>query len=152
MLNKLVLRSDPLPFLLLSSADHDDSKRCATFVDIDYEKLAAIKKMTVEKTKDITDLLDNIEYLPEESAVQLRSDQYILLGCDLKNLSKLGDVLRNEILASNRACSIICVAEVSLAYMDCKSADAVISFASKLSDGRRKHRTQVTLSKLFSGC
>lgn len=128
-------RSDPLPFLLLSNADNTASCRNTKFVDIDYEKLATVKKTIVQKTKEITDLLEDIEVLTDESTVQLRSKQYTIIGCDLKNLQKLESSLRNDILPSASECSILCVAEVSLAYMDVKSADAVINFTSKLSHG-----------------
>lgn len=131
---KLRSRSDPLPFLLLSA----DKSLCRNtkFVDIDYEKLIITKKTAIQKTNEITDLLEDIEFLPDENAVQVRSKQYIALGCDLKNLKKLGDALKSDILPSE--CSILCTAEVSLTYMDVKFADAVIGFASKLSNGKEK--------------
>ena len=81
---KQPVRSDPLPFMLLSS----DRSLCrnTVFVDIDYEKLMINKKLVVKNTKEITDLLDNVEVLPDEDAIQLRSDQYLAIGCDLKDL------------------------------------------------------------------
>lgn len=91
--------------------------------------------MAIQRTEEITNLLEDVEFLADESPVQIRSKQYIALGCDLKNLTKLEDVLKNEILPSD--CSILCTAEVSLTYMDVKSADAVINFASKISNGKK---------------
>lgn len=116
--------------MLLSS----DRSLCrnTVFVDIDYEKLMINKKLVVKNTKEITDLLDNVEVLPDEDAIQLRSDQYLAIGCDLKDLKKLGATLK-EVLPPE--CSILCLAEVSLTYIDVKSADAVVSWASKLSSG-----------------
>lgn len=130
------VRSDPLPFLLLSS--DNASCRNTKFVDIDYEKLMVNKKAVIQKTGEIKNLLEDIEFLSDDDAPQIRSKQYIALGCDLKNLTKLDDVLRNDVLPSD--CSILCTAEVSLTYMDVKSADAVINFTSALSNGKERRR------------
>lgn len=118
--------------MLLSS----DRSLCRNtiFVDIDYEKLMITKKLVIQDSKEITDLLDNVEVLPPGNAVQVRSDQYLAIGCDLKNLKKLDATLK-EILPAE--CSILCLAEVSLTYMDVKAADAVVSWASKLSPGQK---------------
>lgn len=102
------------------------------FLDVDYEKLMVNKKLAMQATAEITGLLDNVEFLPDASPVQIRSDQYLAIGCDLKNLQKLDATLRTELPSD---CSVLCLAEVSLTYMDVKSADAVISWASKLCDG-----------------
>lgn len=106
------------------------------FVDIDYEKLMINKKNIIEKTKEITDVLEDVEFLPDENAIQICSKHYIGIGCDLKNLKKLEEALKTKIDSSN--CSILCVAEVSLTYMDVKSADALIHWTSKLSSGQFK--------------
>ncbi|EAW13037.1 tRNA methyltransferase PPM2 [Aspergillus clavatus NRRL 1] len=121
---------DPLPFILLSA----DKSLCSTtqFVDIDYEKLMINKKTAIRRTDEITQLLENVEFLSDESPIQIRSEKYIGVGCDLKNLKKLDDVLRTEVLPSE--CSILFLAEVSLTYMDVKSANAVLDWASKLND------------------
>ncbi|GFG01360.1 hypothetical protein IFM61392_01753 [Aspergillus lentulus] len=121
---------DPLPFILLST----DKSLCSTtrFVDIDYEKLMVNKKTAICRTDEITQLLENVEFLSDESPIQIRSEQYLAIGCDLKNLKKLDDVLKTEVLPSE--CSILFLAEVSLTYMDVKSANAVLDWASKLNN------------------
>ncbi|OJJ50914.1 hypothetical protein ASPZODRAFT_148300 [Penicilliopsis zonata CBS 506.65] len=121
---------DPLPFMLLSS--HRELCDGSRFVDIDYEKLMVTKKNAIQRTEEITGLLEGVEFLPDDSAVQIRSAPYIAVGCDLKNLTKLDATLQTEISPSQ--CSILCLAEVSLTYMDVKSANAVLSWAAKLSD------------------
>lgn len=93
------------------------------------------KKNIIQKTKEITELLDDVEFLPDENAVLMRSKHYIGVGCDLKNLKKLEEALKMEIDSNY---SILCVAEVSLTYMDVQSANALIHWASKLSDGQFK--------------
>lgn len=107
--------------------------RGTTFVDIDYEKLMINKKTALRQTGEITELLEDVEFLPDNSDLQIRSKQYIAIGCDLKNLAKLDRVLKTQILPSQ--CSVLFLAEVSLTYMDVKSANDVVSWASKLSDG-----------------
>lgn len=130
MLNGHV-RSDPLPFTLLAA----DPTLCreTVFVDVDYEKLMINKKSAIQRTAEIAELLSNVEIRPDDCPVQLRSDQYLAIGCDLKNLHKLDATLRTEVLPLR--CSILCLAEVSLTYMDVKSADAVVNWASKLGSG-----------------
>lgn len=126
-------RSDPLPFILLSA----DRSLCSqtTFVDIDYEKLMLNKKAAVQQAGAITNELEDVEFGSEESAVQIRSRHYLALGCDLKNLDKLDNVLKTEILPAE--CAVLFLAEVSLTYMDVKSANAVVNWASKLSTGAK---------------
>ncbi|KAL4919758.1 hypothetical protein BDW62DRAFT_209466 [Aspergillus aurantiobrunneus] len=121
---------DPLPFILLST----DRSLCSqtTFVDIDYEKLMLNKKAAIQQASVITELLENVEFGSEESAVQIRSGRYVAVGCDLKNLDKLDHVLKNEVLPPN--CAVLFLAEVSLTYMDVKSANRVVNWASKLSN------------------
>lgn len=118
---------------MLLSADNDLC-RDTTFVEIDYEKLMVNKKTAIRKTDEITQLLEDVEFLPDDSAVQIRSKPYLAIGCDLKNLTKLDTVLRAEVLPSE--CAVLFLAEVSLTYMDVKSANAVVSWASGLSNGQ----------------
>ncbi|KAI9376357.1 hypothetical protein BJX61DRAFT_392186 [Aspergillus egyptiacus] len=121
---------DPLPFILLST----DRPLCSntTFVDIDYEKLMVNKKTAIQRTDAISQLLENVVFNHDESAIQIRSSKYIAVGCDLKNLDKLDQVLRAEVLPAN--CAVLFLAEVSLTYMDVKSANAVVNWAAHLSN------------------
>lgn len=136
-------RSDPLPFILLSA---DESLcRNTTFVDIDYEKLMVNRKLSIEKSDDITQLLQDVEFLPNDSPILVRSKNYVAVGCDLKNLEKLDEVLRRQILPSE--CSVLFLAEVSLTYMDVNSATAVLQWAAKLSNGQ-KYRQFPSLSRI----
>ena len=108
--------------------------RNTRFIDIDYEKLMVNKKIAIQRTVEITELLEGVEFLSDEKAIQICSEHYLAIGCDLKNLKKLDDTLRNEVLPAE--CSVLCLAEVSLTYMDVQSANAVVEWASKLSDGQ----------------
>lgn len=128
-------RSDPLPFMLLSA--EKSLCRNTRFVDIDYEKLMVNKKMAIQRTVEITQLLEGVEFLSDEKAIQICSEHYLAIGCDLKDLRKLEDTLRNEVLPAQ--CSVLCLAEVSVTYMDVQSANAVIDWALKLSDGQNQN-------------
>ncbi|KAL5362382.1 hypothetical protein BJX96DRAFT_177105 [Aspergillus floccosus] len=121
---------DPLPYMLLSG----ESSLCrnTTFVDIDYEKLMVNKKTAIRSSDDIIRHLEDVEFFPDADPIQIRSKRYLAVGCDLKNLEKLDKVLRTEVLPER--CSVMFLAEVSLTYMDVKSANAVVNWASKLSD------------------
>jgi tRNA wybutosine-synthesizing protein 4 len=90
------------------------------------------KRNVIHETKALTEALEDVEFLPDDSVLLVRSKHYIGIGCDLKNLQKLDDALRMEPLLSQS--SILFVAEVSLTYMDIQSADEVIRWASKLSN------------------
>ncbi|KAH8705111.1 leucine carboxyl methyltransferase family [Talaromyces proteolyticus] len=115
---------DPLPFQFLAR----EKAICqnATFVDIDYEKLMGIKTTLIQKTDVFKDVLGKMDIYPEPNPVLLRASHYVAVGCDLKNLKKLGEGL-NEIFGSSPV-SILCTAEVSLTYMDIESADALVSW------------------------
>lgn len=132
-----VCRSDPLPFMLLSDENQAGRRGHTVFVDVDYEKLMVNKKIAIRQTQNITDLLGEIDFGVDHEAIQIRSPRYLAVGCDLKNLQKLDDVMCASILPSTD-CSVLCLAEVSLTYMDVKSANAVISWASKLTNGSCK--------------
>jgi tRNA wybutosine-synthesizing protein 4 len=124
--------SDPLPFQFLSR----EKSLCTNtiFIDIDYEKLMLNKKNVILDSKEIMDILEDAEFLSDENALLVRSKHYIGVGCDLRDLRKLGEVLQSEV--SFTYSSVLCVAEVSLTYMDVDSANAVIAWGSKLSHGQ----------------
>ena len=126
------MSSDPLPFQFLSR----ESALChnARFIDIDYDKLMANKRNIIHRCKALSDLIPDIHLPAESSTVLVRSKQYIGIGCDLRELQKLEQILKVEI--GSAECSVLCTAEVSLTYMDVMSADALIAWSSKLSNGQ----------------
>lgn len=123
--------SDPLPFQLLSHKPTLCGN--AKFVDIDYEKLMLTKRNAILQNKELSDIVPITDARPENDPVVIRNDSYLGIGCDLKDLQKLEETLNRELDLSNY--SIFCTAEVSLTYMDVKSADALIQWVSKLSNG-----------------
>lgn len=94
----------------------------------------ATKTNVIRETKELSDVLGDVEVFPEPNAVLMRSMHYIGVGCDLKNLKKLEEALKTEIVTSPS--SILCIAEVSLTYMDVESADALISWIPTLGEGQ----------------
>ncbi|KAJ5719485.1 LCM-domain-containing protein [Penicillium malachiteum] len=124
---------DPLPFILLSEEHKSMRSGHTVFVDIDYEKLMIHKKNAIRRTPDITNVLGDVEFGSDADAIQIDSSRYRAVGCDLKNLKKLEDVLRSKILPSTE-CSVLFLAEVSLTYMDVHSANEVVKWASKLTN------------------
>ena len=67
-----------------------------------------------------------------QSPVFVRSDKYLALGCDLRDLTTLESVLKNGLEPDH---SILFVAEVSITYMPVGVANALIAWANTLQDG-----------------
>ena len=128
------MSSDPLPFQFLSR----DSALChnARFIDIDFNKIMVNKRNIILQCKALSDLIPDMHLPPESSAIVIQSKQYIGIGCDLRELQKLEQVLKIE--TGSVECSVLCTAEVSLTYMDVTSADALIAWSSKLSNGQSR--------------
>ncbi|KAJ5098426.1 leucine carboxyl methyltransferase [Penicillium argentinense] len=124
---------DPLPFMLLSDEKKSGRRGQTVFVDIDYEKLMVRKKNAIRAAKEISAVLEEVQFGEDQDPIQIRSPRYIAVGCDLKNLKKLDDVLHSTILPSTD-CSVLFLAEVSLTYMDVESANDVVTWASKLTN------------------
>jgi tRNA wybutosine-synthesizing protein 4 len=103
--------------------------RDVTFVDIDYRDLILRKRDMVKQTSELNSVLNNLE-LPEDGDVLLRSEQYLQIGCDLRDLTKLEKVLSSEFDLGK--CVVFCTAEVSIAYMDVETSDALIKYIGSL--------------------
>jgi tRNA wybutosine-synthesizing protein 4 len=91
------------------------------------------KRDTVESTIELRKALTNIK-VPAEGDVLLRSDQYLQLGCDLRDLSRLDKALAS--IFDVQTCQILLVAEVSITYMNASYSDDLIEWASKLPHGK----------------
>ena len=91
------------------------------------------KRDIIHQCKVLSDLIPDIHLPPESTPILVRSKRYIGIGCDLRELQRLEEALKIEI--GSAECSVLCIAEVSLTYMDVMSADALISWSSKISNG-----------------
>lgn len=127
----LILLSDPLPFQWLAR----DPALCANtkFVDVDFEPLMQTKCKIVRETSKINSLLNPVasEARANEKSVLYESQEYTQIGCDLRNTRRLERLLRS--IVDIDRCLILCVAEVSITYMQTDAADALIAWSSKLS-------------------
>ncbi len=110
-------------------------KKCqtVTFVDIDYPELIARKLEVISHTPQLQDLLKAPIVAEEgDNALPLRDVRYFALGCDLADTKRLNDTLEEYIGMDD--CSILCIAEVSMTYMDVGAADSLIKWASHYGD------------------
>ena len=119
-----------MPFQWLAK----DPQKCKTtlFIDIDYPALIARKCEIITKTAQLSSLIEPIDTVSQSEVTHLRSPHYLAVGCDLTDIKALDQHLAGEIdLAS---CLVLCVAEVSITYMNTEDADALISWAGKQRD------------------
>ena len=93
----------------------------------------AKKCRVIEQNEHMQSLLTNLGLSNPEETCLLRSDQYMALGCDLRDLVRLSACLDREIDRAN--CMVLFVAEVSLTYMNVASSDALIRWTADFGDG-----------------
>lgn len=91
------------------------------------------KRDVIRSTAELNDMLTNVTF-PESGNLLLQSDQYLQIGCDLRQLSELSDVLASAVDIEKFL--ILCTAEVSITYMNVEAADAVVKWASNLPNSR----------------
>jgi tRNA wybutosine-synthesizing protein 4 len=93
------------------------------------------KREMIFNQPDMKGLLHSVVANPidGEPAVLVDSQEYSALGCDLRNLRKLGKLLRSVVDLEDSM--ILCIAEDSTCYMRMEAANALISWTSGLSTG-----------------
>lgn len=123
--------SDPLPWQCWTR--YTEASKNVKFVDIDYKDLQERKRAMVKGTPELNTMLENLSY-PTDGDVLLRSDQYLQVACDLRDLARLEKILSSEFDLENTI--VFCTAEVSIAYMDVSSSDALIKFIGGLPQSR----------------
>ncbi len=121
MIVNLGCGSDVLPWRFLSR--HPDLCQGAVFVDVDFPALSLAKREVVTSTSQLMAPLSNVDLFPETSPLLLRSDQYYIMGCDLRHVSRLQEALFE---AFSSSADFLFIAEVSITYMEAADADAVI--------------------------
>jgi tRNA wybutosine-synthesizing protein 4 len=109
------------------------------FVDIDYKTLLVRKRDIIKNNVELSGMLTNLICL-EDNFLLLQSDLYLQIGCDLRELSNLSSALGSA--TDLKSSLVLCVAEVSITYMDVEAADALIRWVGGLPDGEQ-HPTQV---------
>ncbi|KZF19406.1 leucine carboxyl methyltransferase [Xylona heveae TC161] len=118
---------DPLPFQCLTRWGEDCQG--VKFLDVDYPQLMERKREMIVASENLHGLLSHMEIGQPKEAVKLRSDQYLAVGCDLRQVDSLEKILSKDLKLSD--CIILCVAEVSITYMDIEAADAVIRWGAQ---------------------
>ncbi|RDW85720.1 hypothetical protein BP5796_04045 [Coleophoma crateriformis] len=118
---------DPLPWQTISR--YPEVCQDVKFIDIDYKDLMLKKRDVVMKTLELKSMFSNLE-AGNSGDVLLRSDQYLQLGCDLRDLPRLDQALRSVV--DTDACQILFVSEVAITYMPSEAVDALIKWTSAL--------------------
>lgn len=93
------------------------------------------KSQIITEQPALRDLLDKVLISLNTHDVSLRSEQYIAVGCDLRDIRQLDALLRQQF--DLPSCTILVVAEVSITYMEPDAADELVRYTSGLGDGRR---------------
>lgn len=139
--NKIYLHitSDVLPWQCHTRYGSDLANTC--FVDVDYPDLMKKKRAIVMQTPQLLELLGDNVIVSEldEDPVLLRSEKYCQIACDLRELDSFRKALESFLNLAD--CSVLFVAEVSVTYMDTKSADALIQWASSIGQGKQQKAT-----------
>jgi tRNA wybutosine-synthesizing protein 4 len=104
------------------------------FVDVDFEELMISKREIIRNTPKMRDLLSINADMPQEKGIMLDSEEYVAVGCDLRNPRRLERLLRSVVDLDD--CLVLCVAEVSITYMAAEDSDALIAWTSTLSPGK----------------
>ena len=102
------------------------------FVDVDFRDLMIKKRSVVQGTGELLSHLTNVEL--DVGNCLLRSDQYLQVGCDLRDVPYLQQTLEESVDLHNSA--ILFVAEVSITYMDVDASDALIAWAATIPNTR----------------
>ncbi|KAI1449421.1 LCM-domain-containing protein [Annulohypoxylon stygium] len=119
--------SDVLPWQCMTR--YPDQCQSVKFIDIDFPDLIEKKCRVVQETPELNSLLTGLK-TNVGNHVQLQSDQYVEIGCDLRRISDIEQALSTVVDIAD--CEFMFVAEVSITYMETEGADAVIEWASTL--------------------
>ncbi|OWB73037.1 transferase activity protein [[Candida] boidinii] len=116
---------DPLPFQMLDQ--YKNTSWNFTTIDVDYPDLINNKCKMIDNSPELQDIIDLKEKQVHDvnSPIQLRTESYAAVGCDLKNVDNFHKIM-SELGLDNQDSVSIFIAEVSLAYMLPQYADPVI--------------------------
>ena len=113
-----------------------------SFIDLDFPDLIAKKAEVIINTPQLRELIDPLERPSSPGELAIRSENYLALGCDLGDISRLEELLAESIDGSRSL--ILCIAEVSMTYMDVKAADALIKWAAQYNNGMRDYPIRIS--------
>ena len=118
-------------------------------MDVDHPRLMQRKVEVIKANQPLLDVLPNFATSNLPSGILGRSEQYVAVACDLKQVSHLDRTLRQLFDLDAPSVAILFVTEVSLAYMERHTADAVLKWAARFRDGkvwRMSHRLRKPLT------
>lgn len=101
-------------------------------MDVDYWELMITKTCIIRDTPVLFEMVKPKEV--SDLGFVIESHQYYGIGCDLRDLQSLDLAVRS--IEDLDEASVLCIAEVSVTYMDPDAADALIAWARALSDGK----------------
>ncbi|KIW16397.1 hypothetical protein PV08_06449 [Exophiala spinifera] len=122
---------DPMPFQWLAR----EKPLCSNtkFIDVDYELLIETKRDIIFSRPEMKGLLHSVMTSSSDicPGILIDSQEYSALGCDLRNLRKLGRLLTSVVDLEDSM--VLCVAEDSTCFMRTDDANALIQWSSVLS-------------------
>lgn len=126
---------DALPFRALS----EFPKLCSgtVFVDVDYETLIRQKVQIIKQNPELLCLLGDVDSTKRDEITILHAEKYLAVACDLADSRPLQDLLAKEF---DSEVSFFIISEVSITYMPVGTADAILSWTSRLKSGRSSGR------------
>ena len=121
---------DPLPWQCFTRLPSACER--TVFIDVDYRDLMLRKRAIVQETVELNSMLTNVRFA--DGNILLQSDQYIQLGCDLRDLKSFTAALASALDVETRL--VLLTAEVSITYMTVQGADDLIKWAGTLHEGK----------------
>lgn len=91
------------------------------------------KRDVIMQHHELEELISPVQIDTGSPALLLSSDRYVAVGCDLRNTGKLDRVLGENLEVAK--CLVLCVAEVSVTYMEVDAANALIRWAAQYDNG-----------------
>lgn len=106
-------------------------------MDVDYPQLIEKKRDVIFTKSLLRDALLKTGLRSAEAPVRVRSQRYMAIGCDLRDLDLLERTLRVELDIPES--SMLFVAEVSVTYMPLVDANKLIQWANTFEAGKSIH-------------
>ncbi|KAI9713496.1 MAG: tRNA methyltransferase ppm2 [Bogoriella megaspora] len=104
------------------------------WLHIDYPALIRRKRDIIVNTDPLVEALHGLNTQCPQDALFIRSEKYLALGCDLKQINDITKLLEEQLDIQH--CSVLFVAEVAITYMEPEDADSVIRWASQFGNAR----------------
>lgn len=105
-------------------------------MDVDFPVLIRNKCGIIEHTEQLHGLLENFYRTRGDDGVLGAGNPYLAVGCDLRNLDQLKNVLQDAVDIDEDGVAVLFVAEVSLAYMEPEASQALLEWAATYQDVR----------------